>query len=234
MDKNKTDYKLPAPAKVGRYTKCVQNRPDEYGDLWIADFLEEFPRQCVITFSKRKRLTLSAFRFAMVPNGDRVPIAGTDLLMGGQFEPDESGGMSTHRMKLCSAFVLDWSESTRVPYSGNEGNPFGDRGQENFRGLAKEWGEWADSVWGDRFGKPAGPLEHLRREVEELTAAPDDLLEYADVLALTMEAGRLAGFSPDDLLWAVREKLEINKAREWGPMDDSGVSSHIKNPDNGK
>lgn len=94
--------------------------------------------------------------------------------------------------------------------------------------LAAAWAAWADSVWGDRTGQPQGTLNHLKEEVQELINAPFDAAEYADCFALLVDAARMADIPPEKLLLAVEAKLEVNKKRDWGPVDADGVSHHIK------
>lgn len=67
--------------------------------------------------------------------------------------------------------------------------------------------------------------EHLYREAKELRDDPSDAQEMADVLFLL--AG-LADGEGVDLAAAVRTKLAINKAREWGKPDAQGVVEHVR------
>ncbi len=72
---------------------------------------------------------------------------------------------------------------------------------------------------------PASVVEHLRREVNELTADPTDLFELADVVILAAALSLTLGA---DLKTVVAEKLAINKARTWMPADDFGVVEHVR------
>jgi len=41
---------------------------------------------------------------------------------------------------------------------------------------------------------------------------------------------RKAGFTTEELYQAVLKKMEINRARKWGPRDENGVCHHIEDP----
>ena len=93
--------------------------------------------------------------------------------------------------------------------------------------LQNALAEWSDEQFG-RNRTPIRPINHLKREVEELSEAPYDPMEYADCLLLLIDAFRMAGGSADDLVQYGFEKLEINRQRQWGKPDAHGVTEHIK------
>ena len=70
----------------------------------------------------------------------------------------------------------------------------------------------------------ASKIEHLRREVEELSreATPG---EIADCLMLLIGIAKLQNVS---ILGALRDKLRINKSRTWGEPDALGVVEHVE------
>lgn len=88
-------------------------------------------------------------------------------------------------------------------------------------------GKWSDETFGADRG-PEGPLNHLKEEIAEIIADPSDAFEFADAFMLLLDAARKAGFNTDDLLYYGEAKLKINKQRTWSPVDEDGVSRHIK------
>lgn len=91
--------------------------------------------------------------------------------------------------------------------------------------FGKLLGEWADTTFpGQRTTMRC--LLHLKKEVEEVIAEPDDRMEYADCFMLLLDAARKAGISPDDLIKVSYEKLEICKKRKWKAPDKDGVILH--------
>lgn len=84
------------------------------------------------------------------------------------------------------------------------------------RDFWREQAAWSQATFGpDDVRGPAGPLKHLRKEIDEVLAAPADIEEYADLLFLVFDATRRAGFVYDDLLGACWDKLFKNKQRTW-------------------
>lgn len=91
--------------------------------------------------------------------------------------------------------------------------------------LFRETIDWQRKTFGSNRG-PLPQLHHLEKEIRELKASPSDPQEYADAFILLFGAAAEAGFSYNDILNAISDKLEINKAREWGKPDKNGVVEH--------
>lgn len=110
-----------------------------------------------------------------------------------------------------------------------------------------EQAAWSQSTFGsDAERGPIGPMKHLAREVltemlgiprEDVTAilqkakhgdGLSDVVEHADLQFLVFDSSRRAGFSFKDLLEACFKKLEINKARQWGPKTGDQPVEHIR------
>lgn len=92
--------------------------------------------------------------------------------------------------------------------------------------IRREHAEWSDKTFGD-VG-PVGPLKHLSKEALEAGAAPSDLLEWADMQFLLWDAQRRAGISDGEITLAMKEKLAVNKKREWPEPKDGEPRLHIK------
>ncbi|HBE9093194.1 TPA: DUF550 domain-containing protein, partial [Serratia fonticola] len=86
--------------------------------------------------------------------------------------------------------------------------------------------EWSNATFGN-VG-PVGPLKHLAKEAREAAAAPDDLLEWADMQFLLWDAQRRAGITDDQMIEAMERKLPILKARKWPEPKDGEPRFHIK------
>ena len=83
----------------------------------------------------------------------------------------------------------------------------------------------------DLFGNPTNPLptlNHLLKEVKETVEAPEDVVEYADMLILLLGAFKRTGGTAEQLVQAALDKVEINKVRKWGKPDENGVIEHIE------
>lgn len=85
---------------------------------------------------------------------------------------------------------------------------------------------------------------HLKEEVFELLCELNDghtgflsdeqkskiKSEYADCFLLLFGSASLFGLSYDDICKAINNKMEINKARKWGGVNEQGYVKHL--PDN--
>ncbi|EHI6304108.1 DUF550 domain-containing protein [Salmonella enterica] len=92
--------------------------------------------------------------------------------------------------------------------------------------IRREHAEWSDATFGD-VGS-VGPLKHLSKEAIEAAAEPGDLSEWADMQFLLWDAQRRAGISDEQITLAMKEKLAINKTRQWPEPKDGEPRLHIK------
>ncbi len=60
-----------------------------------------------------------------------------------------------------------------------------------------------------------GVCAHLRKEIEEVKAAPDDLTEWADCLLLCLDGTMRTGMTPDEVVTFT----ELDKPGIWREMD---------------
>lgn len=88
---------------------------------------------------------------------------------------------------------------------------------------------WSQTTFGsDTPESSRKPTLHMRKEVDEILANPDDITEYADVLLLLIDAARRRGFVFSDLVQAAIAKHEICKTREWVIVDDPDAPNEHK------
>ena len=93
------------------------------------------------------------------------------------------------------------------------------------RQLTQDIVQWADSVFPDR--KPESALLKLFEETGELVRDPTAAGEYADICIMVFDLAHMHGI---DLAEAIREKLEINKHRDW-TKTKTGTLQHFGEPD---
>lgn len=91
---------------------------------------------------------------------------------------------------------------------------------DTVRALQKEIREWADSVFPHRTKESI--LKKFDEELVEWREAPDDPLEYADLVILILD---FASLSNIDVQSAVRDKIDINYNREW-VINKNGIMRH--------
>lgn len=91
----------------------------------------------------------------------------------------------------------------------------------------------AHTTWSARtFGKDRHPIsivKHLRKECDELEATPQDLVEWIDILILAFDGAFIAGFTPDQITFALQHKQSINFGRKWPtPGDPHEPTEHVR------
>lgn len=60
-----------------------------------------------------------------------------------------------------------------------------------------------------------GVVDHIRKELTEILAKPDDLSEWADVVILGLDGFWRAGASPEQIIAALVAKQTKNEGRKW-------------------
>lgn len=72
-----------------------------------------------------------------------------------------------------------------------------------------------------------GILDHIRKELMEIEAAPRDLMEWIDVATLALDGAMRAGHSPRAVAEALWHKQRINIGRKWSkPAGSAGAIEH--------
>lgn len=70
----------------------------------------------------------------------------------------------------------------------------------------------------DTFGPGSrlhGVIDHIRKELAEIEAAPDDVTEWVDVIILALDGAWRAGYEPQAIIDAIKAKQAKNEARAW-------------------
>lgn len=87
-------------------------------------------------------------------------------------------------------------------------------GLTDFAALLQRQMDWSSATFGPG-PRSAGNIDHIRRELREIEAAPADLEEWIDVAMLAIDGAMREGHSPEAVLRGYAEKLEKNFARSW-------------------
>ncbi len=99
----------------------------------------------------------------------------------------------------------------------------------DFQWLQDAITEWADEVFG-KSSNPEATVIHLGKEIDELLEDPRCLEEYADVGILWLNAAAKAGYTVEQLYYAMIGKFWVNKKRKWSKPDPDGVVEHVRDP----
>lgn len=86
---------------------------------------------------------------------------------------------------------------------------------------------WSEQTFGPG-DRTHGVIAHIRKELVELEAAPDDPSEWADVLILAFDGAMRAGIGPQQIIDAVKAKQAENEARTWPDWRTFGPGEAIE------
>jgi hypothetical protein len=76
--------------------------------------------------------------------------------------------------------------------------------------LISDQAEWSQKTFSpDNIRGPVGALRHLAKETKEAEEKPKDVVEFADMLLLLLDAMRRAGHSWPDVLAAAKAKAKF-------------------------
>lgn len=73
---------------------------------------------------------------------------------------------------------------------------------------------WSEATFGPG-ARTKGVVEHIRKELKEIEAAPDDISEWIDVVILALDGAWRAGASPENIVLALSNKQTRNEGRTW-------------------
>lgn len=82
--------------------------------------------------------------------------------------------------------------------------------------------------------RTAGVIDHIRKELREIEAQPNDLEEWVDLILLAMDGAWRAGHSPEAIALGVDAKQAKNEARnwpDWRTVDPGKAIEHVRDED---
>lgn len=89
--------------------------------------------------------------------------------------------------------------------------------------------------WSERtFGpgpRTKGVIDHIRKELTEIEAAPDDLEEWIDVAILALDGAWRSGASPEQIIERLISKQSKNERRTWPDWRGSDPDKAIEHID---
>ena len=77
-----------------------------------------------------------------------------------------------------------------------------------------------------------GIIDHIKNELEEIQADPKDLYEWIDVIMLALDGAWRAGYSPEEIAFAIDKKQTKNENRkwpDWKTAEPGKAIEHIRN-----
>lgn len=89
---------------------------------------------------------------------------------------------------------------------------------------------WSEATFGPG-ARTKGVVDHIRKELLEIEAAPDDLGEWVDVVILALDGAWRSGANPEQIIAAIRGKQARNEARtwpDWRTMSPDQAIEHVR------
>jgi hypothetical protein len=87
--------------------------------------------------------------------------------------------------------------------------------------------EWSGRTFGPG-PRTKGVIDHIRKELNEIEAAPSDVSEWIDVVILALDGAWRAGFQPQQIIDALVAKQTKNEARDWPDWRTSSPDQAIE------
>lgn len=87
--------------------------------------------------------------------------------------------------------------------------------------------EWSLKTFGPG-SRTMGVIDHIRKELAEIEADPQDIREWVDVIILAFDGAWRAGWEPADIIAAIQAKQAKNEARAWPDWRDCSPDRAIE------
>lgn len=102
----------------------------------------------------------------------------------------------------------------------------------SFQEYVSKQQEWSARTFGDG-PRTKGITAHIRKELEEVEAAPHDLEEWIDVMILALDGAWRSGGTPQTIAAMLERKQAKNFGRTYPkPMSQDHPSFHVKETSN--
>jgi hypothetical protein len=101
------------------------------------------------------------------------------------------------------------------------------RGGFDFLAHLQRQREFSERTFGPG-ARTLGVVAHIRKELLEIEAKPDDLEEWIDVVILALDGAWRAGASPREIVEALEAKQTKNESRTWPDWRTVGADRPIE------
>lgn len=93
--------------------------------------------------------------------------------------------------------------------------------------------DWSGKTFGPG-ARTEGVVDHIRKELAEILANPDDLYEWVDVVILALDGAWRAGYQPAQIAYALEAKQTRNEGRTWPDWRTADPSKAIEHDRSGE
>jgi len=86
---------------------------------------------------------------------------------------------------------------------------------------------WSRQTFGPG-NRSKGVVAHIRKELAEIEAKPDDLDEWIDVVILAFDGASRAGYTPEEIAQGLIDKQRRNTERDWPDWREASPDAPIE------
>lgn len=87
---------------------------------------------------------------------------------------------------------------------------------------------WSRATFG-AGQKTASITRHIEKELAEIRQEPENLIEWCDVIILAFDGAWRAGYTPEQIIFALQQKQSVNFGRTWPTETKEGEpTEHIR------
>jgi hypothetical protein len=87
--------------------------------------------------------------------------------------------------------------------------------------------EWGVKTFGPH-ARTKGVIDHIRKELSEIEAKPDDPSEWIDVVILAIDGYLRHGGAPSEFMMQLFAKQRVNFNRDWPNWEDASEDEAIE------
>jgi hypothetical protein len=87
--------------------------------------------------------------------------------------------------------------------------------------------EFSERTFGPGM-RTQGVCDHIRKELLEVEASPNDLREWVDLVLLALDGAWRAGYTPTEICEAIGAKQRANEKRHWPDWRDADPNKAIE------
>jgi hypothetical protein len=93
--------------------------------------------------------------------------------------------------------------------------------------------EWSLRTFGPGR-RTLGVIDHIRKELDEIEAAPIDVEEWVDVIILALDGACRAGWESREIIAAIKAKQAKNEGRSWPDWRTMSPDQAIEHVEDGE
>ena len=125
----------------------------------------------------------------------------------------EMGGRESRQIGTAISMLLEWHDR-----------------QFDMVGHLRRQMAFSEKTFGPG-ARTKGVIDHIRKELLEIEADPNDIREWVDVIILAFDGAWRAGWRPESIIAAIVEKQTKNEARtwpDWRTADPDRAIEHVR------